>query len=112
MTSRETGKFLAMGFLSLLTIVGLVVKSSYGQSNREAEGARLLRGAIDMHFHMDPRRADGSHDEGVIESIRIAQARGVRALVLKSHHEATSTLAYQLRTEIPKIALFAVVVMN
>ena len=114
MTKRMTGKIFTRGVvcLALFVIFGLVARSSHGQSNREAEGARLLKGAIDMHFHMDPRRADGSHDEAVIETIRIAQARGVRGLVMKSHHEPTSTLAYQLRLEMPNINLFGGVVMN
>ena len=112
MTRRETGKLFTFGFLLLLTIVSLVAKSSHGQSNREAEGGRLLQGAIDMHFHMDPARADGTHDEAVIETIRVARSRGILALVIKSHHEPTSTLAYQLRLEIPNINLFGGVVMN
>lgn len=114
MNRRETGKtfIFGIGCSFLLIIIGLVAKSSPGQSNREAEGARLLKGAIDMHFHMDPRLADGAHDEAVIETIRIAQARGIRGLVIKSHHEPTSTLAYQLRLEIPNIDLFGGVVMN
>jgi hypothetical protein len=101
MNRRETRRIfiLGIGCLFLLIIIGLGAKSSQGQSNREAEGGRLLKGAIDMHFHMDPRLADGAHDEAVIETIRIAQARGIRALVIKSHYEPTSTLAYHLRLE-------------
>src|ERR1700680_4138270 len=114
MNSRERGRnfIFGIGCSFLLIIISLVAKSSQGESNREAEGARLLKGAIDMHFHMDPRLADGAHDEAVIETIRIAQARGIRGLVIKSHHEPTSTLAYQLRLEIPNIDLFGGVVMN
>src|ERR1700694_2613019 len=101
MTRGRTGKPFTFAFALILAIFGLGAKSSPAQSNREAEGARLLRGAIDMHFHMDPRLADGAHDEAVIETIRIAQARGIRGLVIKSHHEPTSTLVYHLRLEIP-----------
>jgi hypothetical protein len=112
MTRRETSKFFTFCSALLLAIICLGTKSSPSQSNRGAEGARLLRGAIDMHFHMDPRLADGAHDEAVIETIRIAQARGIRGLVIKSHHEPTSTLVYHLRLEIPNIDLFGGVVMN
>lgn len=114
MSIRGIGKLFTFGFASLLAIFGLGAKSSPspGQSNREAEGARLLKGAIDMHFHMDPRLANGAHDEAVIETIRIAQSYGIRGLVIKSHHEPTSTLAYHLRLEIPNIDLFGGVVMN
>ena len=75
MTRRGTGNLFIFVFALLLALFGLGAKSSPGQSNREAEGARLLKGAIDMHFHMDPHLADGAHDEAVIETIRIAQAR-------------------------------------
>src|SRR5579872_2749355 len=114
MNRRETRGIFSFGIgcLFLLIITGFGAKSSQGQSNREAEGARLLKGAIDMHFHMDPRLADGAHDEAVIETIRIAQARGIRGLVIKSHYEPTSTLAYHLRLELPNIDLFGGVVMN
>ena len=83
-----------------------------GKSSKDAEGARLLAGAIDMHFHMDPPLADGSHDEATIATIRVARSRGIRALVIKSHSEPTSTLAYHLRLEMPGIQLFGGVVMN
>src|SRR5580704_3243626 len=112
MNTRGTGKLIVLGLAVLITIFGIGAKSSPGESSLEAEGARLLKGAIDMHFHMDPPLADGTHDEAVIETIRIARARGIRGLVIKSHHEPTSTLAYQLRLEIPNIELFGGVVMN
>ena len=98
--------------LALLTTFGLLARRTHGQSKRETEGARLLLGAIDMHFHMDPPNPDGSHDEGTIASVRVALSRGMRGLVIKSHSEPTSTLAYHLRLEIPGIELFGGVVMN
>ncbi|HEV7966130.1 MAG TPA: DUF6282 family protein [Candidatus Acidoferrales bacterium] len=111
---NKTGKHpLTLLCAALALIVGIAVLSHavQGQS-RETEGARLLHGAIDMHFHMDPPLADGSHDEGVIATIRIARSRGIRALVIKSHSEPTSTLAYQLGLDLPEIRLFGGVVMN
>lgn len=101
-----------IGFVLLLTCLGLVARSSHGQASREAEGARLLQGAIDMHFHMDPPLADGSHDGAVIATVRVARSRGMRGLVIKSHSEPTATLAYQLRLEIPNLDLFGGIVMN
>jgi hypothetical protein len=114
MTMRVTGKPFTFGIavVVLLTSLGLVARSSHSQSSLEAEGARLLQGAIDMHFHMDPPLADGSHEEAVIETIRVARSRGIQGLVIKSHQEPTSTLAYHLRLEIPNIDLFGGVVMN
>jgi hypothetical protein len=112
MKIRGTNKLIAVGLAVLMAVFGRGVKSSSSQSSRKAEGARLLKGAIDMHFHMDPPLADGSHDEAVIQTIRIARERGIRGMVIKSHHEPTSTLAYHLRLEIPNMDLFGGVVMN
>ena len=114
MMERIRSKLLPLGVeaIALFVCLAVVLGPSHGQSNREAEGARLLQGAIDMHFHMDPPFADGSHDEAVIETIRVARSRAMRALVIKSHSEPTSTLAYHLRLEIPNINLFGGIVMN
>jgi hypothetical protein len=111
---NKTGKHPLISICAVLVlVVGITVwtRTVQGQS-REIEGAQLLHGAIDMHFHMDPPLADGSHDEGVIATIRIARSRGIRALVIKSHSEPTSTLAYQLGLDMPEIRLFGGVVMN
>ena len=44
-----------------LVAAGVLVKPLAGQSTAETETNRLLKGAVDMHFHMDPpgRRAAG-----------------------------------------------------
>jgi hypothetical protein len=34
------------------------------QSSREADGARLLKGALDLHFHMDPWTPDRVRGQG------------------------------------------------
>jgi len=111
-TEKNRKRILSSAVLVLLVCLVAFSHGVQGQSLKEKEGARLLDGAIDMHFHMDPPSADGTHDEGVIETIRVARSRGIRALVIKSHHEPTSTLAYHLRLEIPGIQLFGGVVMN
>ena len=49
------------------------------QSNQQAaDGARLMRGAVDLHYHVDP-------GYGVYENLAQAKAAGVRALLLKNH---------------------------
>lgn len=107
-------KAILTGLSFLLFGMGLNLTTSFAQdqTSREAEGARLLHGAIDMHFHMDPPGADGTHDEAVIETIRVARSRGVRGVVIKSHHEPTASLAYHLRLEMPDIQIFGGIVMN
>src|ERR1700680_2160121 len=87
--------------ISALAAAGFFAQTIIGQSSREAYGARLLRGAIDMHFHMDAPTPKGSGEHADIAKVRVAQARGLRALVIKNHFEPTATLAYHLRPEVP-----------
>ncbi len=96
----------------LLCVFGFLPFHAAAQTSRESDGARLLNGAIDMHFHVDAPVPDGSGAQATISTIRLAHALGVRALVLKNHYEPTATLAYQLRLEIPNFDLFGGIVMN
>jgi hypothetical protein len=47
------------------------------KSSREADGARLLKGALDLHFHMDPWTPDRVRGAG-IEEVQAARARPAR----------------------------------
>ena len=77
-------------------IVGLA------QSNQAADGARLMRGAVDLHYHVDP-------GYGVYEHLAQANAAGVRALLLKNHYEPTGALVMLLRPQ-PEKALASMAV--
>jgi hypothetical protein len=72
--------------------------------------ANALAGAIDIHVHSlpddRPRSLDG------IEAARQAQARGMRAIVLKNHYESTAGLAYLARTLVPGIEVFGGIDLN
>jgi len=88
------------------------IDATQPRGQREEEGARLLSGAIDMHFHMDSPLPSGAHEEAVIATVRLAKARRMRGLVIKNHSEPTATLAYLLRLEIPDFGIFGGIVMN
>jgi len=90
----------------------LIALSAAAQSSREADGARLLKGAIDMHFHVDAPSPDGSGAQATFATVRLAHSLGLRGLVLKNHYEPTATLVYHLRLEIPSFDLFGGIVMN
>ena len=76
------------------------------QSNQQAaEGARLMRGAVDLHYHVDP-------GYGVYEHLSQAKAAGVRALLLKNHYEPTAALVMLLRPQFPGLELYAGFVFN
>ena len=98
--------------------LGLLVKPLAGvvagQSAQEAEGARLLKGSIDMHFHMDPPGPNSipGNEQADIAKVRIAHARGLRALVIKDHNQPTSGLVYLLRLEVPNFLMYGGIVLN
>jgi len=66
-----------------------------------------LRGAIDIHVHVDP---DISETEAVdtidIAKLRFARDQGIRGVVLKNKYGTSVLLAYILRKEIPDIEIF------
>src|SRR5712672_722769 len=106
---------LGLALVAIVTALGLLARPQVGaaQSGREADGARLLKGALDLHFHMDPRTpAPTSGGQATFAEVRVARARGMRGLVLKDHNEPTAPLAYHLRLEMPGFELFGGFVMN
>jgi hypothetical protein len=86
-------------------------RPAFAQSNRDADGARLLKGALDLHFHMDPWTPDRFRGAG-IEEVRVARSRGMRGLVIKDHNEPTAPLAYHLRQVVPGFELYGGFCMN
>jgi hypothetical protein len=65
---------------------------------------QTLNGVIDLHAHADPDGTPRSID--AVDLARLAQKRGMRAIVLKNHHEPTASLAYIVRKEVPGIEIF------
>lgn len=67
-------------------------------------------GAVDLHVHsfpcVIPRLAD---DRQVVQA---AADAGMKAIMLKSHHESTVSRAYLLKDEFPDIKIFGGVVLN
>ena len=103
-----------LALMAILTAVGLLAKPPVGaaQSGREADGARLLKGAIDLHFHMDPWTPGAQNGQAGIAEVRVARERGMRGLVIKDHNEPTAPLAYHLRQDVPGIELYGGFVLN
>jgi Family of unknown function (DUF6282) len=114
MSGTWTCRALGAAIIAVVTATGLLAIPSVGaaQSSREADGARLLKGALDLHFHMDPWTPDASNGQAGIADVRIARSRGMRGLVIKDHNEPTAPLAYHLRPEIPGLELYGGFVMN
>jgi hypothetical protein len=69
-----------------------------------------MSGAIDLHCHpypdLFPRLTD---DAGVVEA---AQAAGMRAIMIKCHHESSVSRAYLTAKLVPGVRVFGGVVLN
>ena len=65
---------------------------------------RPLEGVIDVHVHSLPDSEPWAMDG--IEVAKLAKARGMRGLVLKSHWEPTAMLAYLARKDAPGLEVF------
>lgn len=104
---------LGIALTAVVAALGLLATPLVGaaQSSREADGARLLKGALDLHFHMDPWTPDRVRGAGIAE-VQMARASGLRGLVIKDHNEPTAPLAYHLRQIVPDIELYGAFVMN
>jgi hypothetical protein len=101
---------IAIAITALLMAFGLRPRPfgivALAQSSQQAAyGARLMRGAVDLHYHVDPGYADLGH-------MRAARAAGVRALILKNHYEPSSALVLLLRPEFPGLELYGGFVLN
>src|SRR5439155_20569221 len=82
------------------------VTAGMAQSNQQtADGARLMRGAVDLTYHIEP-------GYGMYENLAQAKAAGVRALLLKNHYEPTGALVMLLRPQFPGLELYAGFVFN
>jgi len=109
--SRHT---FSVSLMAVVAAMGLLANPLAGaaQSSREADGARLLKGALDLHFHMDPWTPTAVIGQAGIAEVRVGRSRGRRGLVIKDHNEPTAPLAYHLRQEIPGLELYGGFVMN
>jgi hypothetical protein len=69
-----------------------------------------LKGAIDVHIHASPDSIARSID--AIDLAKLAQSRGMRALVFKNHYEPTSSVAYLVHKVVPGIDVFGGIDLN
>jgi hypothetical protein len=93
--------------LAALAALGALSPQMAGGEQSENTGAdtdRALSGAIDIHVHSLPDSEVWRID--ALDLAKLARARGMRGLVLKSHWESTAALAYIVRKEVPGLEVF------
>ena len=67
-------------------------------------------GTIDVHVHSYPD--DRPRSIHAIDVAKLAQTRGMRAIVLKNHWESTAGMAYLVRQVVPGIEVFGGIALN
>ena len=77
-----------------------------------ALSAQTLSGVVDIHAHADPDSNVRPRSIDALDLAKLAQARGMRAVVFKNHHEPTTSLAYLVRKAVPGIEVFGGIVLN
>jgi hypothetical protein len=69
-----------------------------------------LDGVIDVHVHTAPDSVPRSID--AIDLAKLAESRGMRAVVLKNHFEPTAMEAYLVQKVVPGIQVFGGIDLN
>jgi hypothetical protein len=69
-----------------------------------------LDGVIDIHVHVAPDSIPRSID--AIDLARLAQSRGMRAIVIKNHFEPTASTAYLVHKVVPGLQVFGGIDLN
>lgn len=107
-------KRLVRSVLATVAVAGLLstVSAPAGTSQiaDATVSARLLAGTIDIHVHSDPDNVPRSIDG--IEVAKLAQAKGMRGIVLKNHYESTAGLAFLARKQTAGVEVFGGIDLN
>jgi hypothetical protein len=88
---------------AILLSTALLAHSALAQANP-------LAGVIDIHAHTAPDSTPRSID--AIDLAKLAQSRGMRAIVYKNHFEPTADMAYLVQKEVPGILAFGGIDLN
>ena len=101
----------------VVSLVAVPAALAGRQDPDPAFAARLLKGAIDMHAHVDPDSAGpGSMQRprllDVDDVARLANTRGMRGFVAKMHNDTTAHVAYLVRKAVPGVEVFGLVGLN
>lgn len=119
-TWRKTALASVAGVLLLTgaTISGAqVVLSADPLPVPTAADRAFLKGAIDIHAHLDPdsfgpHSGQAARSLDVIDLAKRAKAEGMRGFNIKQHYDQTAQLAYLVRKEVPGIETFGQLCLN
>ena len=87
----------------------ILLCAAFLSSSAEAQ-AKPLDGVIDIHIHTAPDSVPRSID--AVDLARLAQSRGMRAIVLKNHYAPTASDAYLVHKIVPDLQVFGGIDLN
>ncbi len=105
-TTKPTGPIAAVLLAALVAGAALFAR----QRDDNDDATRMIAGAVDIHVHSLPDDRPRSID--AIEVARLAQSRGMRAIVLKNHYDSTAPLAWLVASVVPGIEVLGGVALN
>jgi hypothetical protein len=71
---------------------------------------QTMQGVVDVHIHASPDSIARSIDAA--DLAKLAQSKGMRAIVFKNHYEPTSSVAYLVHKIVPGIDVFGGIDLN
>jgi len=89
--------------LTILFFAALLATTAFAQTNP-------LAGVIDIHAHNAPDSVPRSID--AIDLAKLAESRGMRAIVYKNHYEPTADMAYLVHKVVPGIEAYGGIDLN
>lgn len=87
----------------------LLLGAYFGAMQLHAQ-AKPMDGVIDIHVHTAPDSTPRSID--AIDLAKLAESRGMRAVVLKNHFEPTASVAYLVHKVVPGLQVFGGIDLN
>jgi hypothetical protein len=94
----------------LVAATAVVLTWAVGPTVGLAQSTGAAAGTIDVHVHSYPD--DRPRSIHAIDVAKLAQTRGMRAIVLKNHWESTAGMAYLVRQVVPGIEVFGGIALN
>jgi hypothetical protein len=94
-----------LGLLAVSAVAWAFVPSVHAQPVDDA----ALRGAIDIHAHLDPDGYGPGHNGrslDVLDMARLAEEAGMRGFVIKQHYDQSADSAYLVRKLHPELEVF------
>ncbi len=117
MTSRHTLACAVAVVACAMAGTMMAARVGAEQAADDALAARLLKGAFDIHAHIDPdsfgpNSSQAARAIDVNDLAVLAKSKGMRGFVAKMHYDTTAHLVYVLRKAVPGIEIFGLVGSN